>query len=383
MADLMNQFRGDTLNDVASALGEHPGRTQAALGGVIPALIGGLAFKASNANQASSILDVMTKHKLDSAGGFADASGALKAPGGINSLINLGGPLMSSIFGGRSAAVTDWVASHSGVSRSSSSSLLSLALPIVLGVIARHVRSAGWNPSSLMNLLGEQRAFLKDAPAGLADVLGAPDTSSTRREVASSAPAYEGEPVRRAPVTSYEAAPTKRRPWLWAVPLLFLIPLLAYFLARNDEPRHEANVRTTPAPRAAIPPVTQDRERPVGTASEPSLAQGPYWIHFDTGSRTLTVASAEQLRKVVEFLRTHPRARAEVIGYADGTGNQADNMKLSQERAAAVMDEVARRGIARSRMTAQGFGVTDPVADNATADGRQRNRRVEIRITED
>jgi outer membrane protein OmpA-like peptidoglycan-associated protein len=377
----MNQFRGDTLNDVASALGEHPARTQTALGGVIPALIGALAFKASNASQASSILDMMTKHKLDS-GGFAEASSAFKAPGGINSLINLGGPLMSSVFGGRTAAVTDWVASHSGVSRSSSSSLLSLALPIVLGMIARHVRSAGWNPSSLMNLLGEQRAFLKDAPAGLADALGTADTSTTRREVAHSVPAYEGEPVRRASVTSYEAAPTKRRPWLWALPLLFLIPLLAYFLTRNDEPRHEANVRTTPAPRAAIPPVTQDRERPVGTASEP-LAKGPYWIHFDTGSRTLTVASAEELRKIAEILRTHPRARAEVIGYADGKGNQADNLKLSQERATAVMNEIATRGIARSRMTAQGFGVTDPVADNATAEGRQRNRRVEIRITED
>jgi outer membrane protein OmpA-like peptidoglycan-associated protein len=228
-----------------------------------------------------------------------------------------------------------------------------------------------------MRLLGEQRAFLKDAPAGLADVLGTNETTSGRRVEAEFARAGS-------PAAAYEMEPRKRSSWPWVLPLLLLIPLLGYFMARRDEPRREAAVRTTPAPAVSIPMATPDREKPVGTTSVPSLplASGPYWIRFDTGSRAFTAASSEQLRSVAEILRTHPRARAEVSGYTDNTGNEADNLKLSQERATIVMNEIASLGIAPSRMTAEGLGESNPVADNATLEGRQRNRRVEVRITE-
>src|SRR4029434_628492 len=94
------------------------------------------------------------------------------SPGGINTLMSMGRPLMDSLFGARAGGITDWVSSLSGISRSSSSSLLGLALPLVLGQIGKRVMGAGGGVSSLMNLLGEQRQFLQDAPAGLASVLG-------------------------------------------------------------------------------------------------------------------------------------------------------------------------------------------------------------------
>ena len=125
LTQLMDEFRGDATSGVASALGESPARTQMALGAVVAALIGGLAKKASTTDQAGNVLDLIKRNKLDS-GAFTDVASAFKAPGGINSLIDAGRPLLDSVLGGRSAAVTDLVASHSGVSRSSSSSLLSL-----------------------------------------------------------------------------------------------------------------------------------------------------------------------------------------------------------------------------------------------------------------
>jgi outer membrane protein OmpA-like peptidoglycan-associated protein len=169
---------------------------------------------------------------------------------------------------------------------------------------------------------------------------------------------------------------------MWALPLLFLIPLLGYFLARHNEPRRDVAVQTTPAPRTeAVPRAIPEPARPVGTAGTTPALPMSYELHFNTGSQALTAKSSEELRSVVETLKAHPEAKAEITGYTDNAGNDAYNLKLSQERAMATMNRIAGMGIDKSRLTAEGYGESRPVADNATAEGRQQNRRVEIRIT--
>ena len=174
---LIHDFKGDTLSEAASAIGETPARTENALDGVLPALISGLASKASTSGQATDLLDVIIVNDLDS-GRLADAATALKEPGGIPGLGNTGRFLMESLFGGRAGSLADWVASRSGISRSSSSSLLNLALPIVLGTIAKRVKGAGWSASNLMTLLEQERSSLPDMP-GLAAALN--PTGTPRR----------------------------------------------------------------------------------------------------------------------------------------------------------------------------------------------------------
>ena len=380
MTELMNDFRGDSLSSVASAVGQNPATTQSAIAAALPALIGGLVYKASTADQASNLLDVITRNKLDS-DAFASPSNAVKAPGGLNSLMNVGRPLLDSIFGNRSGAMSDWVSSRSGVNRSSSSSLLSIALPIVLGLIARRLRSTGWSASNLMKLMADQRSYLQDAPAELSGVLRAEEAPTTHHVRAD----IEDARRRHAPAatTMYEAAPSNRNAWLWALPLLLLIPLIGYFLARHDESRRDVAVQSRPAPQAAVPAVPE--EKPVGTSSEPAALPsglGPYELRFATGSQSLIAASSQQLREIVDTMRTYPRAKAEIKGYTDNAGNDAANMQLSQNRATAVMNEIADLGIDRSRMTAEGYGEANPVATNATAQGRQQNRRVEVELTD-
>ena len=374
LTQLMNDFRGDTVDGIASGLGESPARTQSALGFVLPALLGGLAMKASTSDEASSLLDLIKTNRLDT---VADASSALKGPGAFTTFLNMGRPLMNSIFGGRSTGLSDWAASHSGVSRSSASSLFSLALPIVLGLIARRVSTAGWSASNLMSLLDGQREYLRDAPEGLSDILRADDTTPTRHERTYDTGYVHG---RRVPVST---APAQRSasPWLWALPLLLLIPLLGYFMSRHDEPRREASVQTIPAPRAEVPRAVPERERPVGTTGTAAARIEPYQLHFDTGSRALTADSSQQLRGIVEYLKGHPQAKVAIAGYTDNTGNDAANQRLSQDRATAVMDLMASHGIDKSRMTAEGYGASQPVADNSTPAGRQLNRRVEVTVT--
>jgi outer membrane protein OmpA-like peptidoglycan-associated protein len=166
------------------------------------------------------------------------------------------------------------------------------------------------------------------------------------------------------------------------LPLLALIPLLGYFMSRSPEPRREAAVRT-PAPRVETRR-SPEPTRPVGTTGTTAAltAVGPYRLEFATDSGELTAASAEQLSSIASVVKSHPRATLQISGHTDNVGDEGHNMDLSRRRATAVTDRIESLGVDRSRMTTTGHGENDPVADNATAEGRQENRRVEIRITE-
>jgi outer membrane protein OmpA-like peptidoglycan-associated protein len=112
-------------------------------------------------------------------------------------------------------------------------------------------------------------------------------------------------------------------------------------------------------------------------ADKPTLVlQG---VTFATGSAQLTGDSRTVLDIVAESLRGNPDVRVEVGGHTDNTGSSVVNTRLSQARAEAVRDYLLSRGVATDRMTARGYGPENPVADNRTAAGRQRNRRVELR----
>jgi outer membrane protein OmpA-like peptidoglycan-associated protein len=103
---------------------------------------------------------------------------------------------------------------------------------------------------------------------------------------------------------------------------------------------------------------------------------------FDTGAATLQPASQEQLGNIAAILKAYPKAKVVIGGYTDNTGDAAMNVKLSQQRADNVMAELAKLGVDPARMSAKGYGEEHPVADNATEDGRQKNRRISLHISE-
>ncbi|MEW6322709.1 MAG: OmpA family protein [Acidobacteriota bacterium] len=102
-------------------------------------------------------------------------------------------------------------------------------------------------------------------------------------------------------------------------------------------------------------------------------------VLFDTGSAAIQPASMPLIDQIAAMLTAHPDLRLAVEGHTDNVGDEAANQALSEARAAAVAAAVVARGIAADRLTSAGFGESRPVADNATEDGRQQNRRVELR----
>ena len=101
-------------------------------------------------------------------------------------------------------------------------------------------------------------------------------------------------------------------------------------------------------------------------------------VNFDTGKATIRPDSAKLLDDAAGALNVAKDLRVEVGGHTDNVGSADANLKLSQQRAQAVMAALVERGIDAGRMTAKGYGQTVPIADNRTEDGRAKNRRVEL-----
>jgi outer membrane protein OmpA-like peptidoglycan-associated protein len=106
-------------------------------------------------------------------------------------------------------------------------------------------------------------------------------------------------------------------------------------------------------------------------------------VLFDTGSADLKPGAREKLAKISGILLAHPGLSLQVEGHTDSVGTDEFNMELSGRRADAVRDYLAQEGVPASSMSAKGFGKTQPVASNDTAEGRQRNRRVELVVNGD
>jgi len=104
-------------------------------------------------------------------------------------------------------------------------------------------------------------------------------------------------------------------------------------------------------------------------------------VLFDTGKSSLRPLAREKLAKVAGIVSGHPGLRLDVEGYTDSVGGDDYNQQLSEQRGTSVRDYLMMQGMQGNSVTAKGFGKTQPVASNETAEGRQQNRRVELVIS--
>ena len=102
-------------------------------------------------------------------------------------------------------------------------------------------------------------------------------------------------------------------------------------------------------------------------------------VTFETASAELTSDGSTTLMHVAAALRADTTIRVEVGGHTDGVGSRAANLRLSEARARTVRDYLIGSGIAAERVTARGYGMAQPIAPNATEEGRAQNRRVELK----
>ncbi|BBY34366.1 hypothetical protein BST33_13705 [Mycolicibacter minnesotensis] len=156
---------------------------------------------------------------------------------------------------------------------------------------------------------------------------------------------------------------------------------------------------STPTPAPAPTPSSTPSPTPVPSATAPAPAPAPSPagdcanlqaeitavmsapVRFVTNGYTLTAGTKAQLAKVAEKVKGCHSAHLAVNGYTDNTGNDGINVPLSAARAKSVADFLVSHGVPAGSVTSKGFGSADPVASNATPDGRAQNRRVAITVS--
>jgi len=165
--------------------------------------------------------------------------------------------------------------------------------------------------------------------------------------------------------------------WEYSAGLTFVFGGMAAMAAMPPE--------AEPAPQPqAQPPQKEAPLEPV-PAAEPTPGHYKYCItlhgEFDIDQAVIRPEYRDEIAKVGDFMKKYPTTTAVIDGHTDNVGTYNHNMDLSQRRAEAVVNYLVDNfGIDRSRLVAKGYGFTRPVADNATDEGKQKNRRIEAII---
>lgn len=119
----------------------------------------------------------------------------------------------------------------------------------------------------------------------------------------------------------------------------------------------------------------------IDTAAVQKINTAAEQIFFETGKATLLTASYKSLDAIAKILADNSLYNVSIEGHTDNKGGNSANQLLSENRAKAVLQYLLSKGIAKNRMQSKGFGQDKPVSDNATVEGRSKNRRVEIKIS--
>ncbi len=359
---LMSAAGPQVVNALASRFGEPNANIQKGLQTGAAALLGGLVKKSGDTDFLGNLMGMLKSanegNVLSSLSGLAEG----KTNGALG---DLGSKLLSSVLGNQQEGIASAIGQSAGLKPSSASGLLSVAGPMLLGVLGQRVKQNGLNISSLGSLLTSEAGQLtKFLPGGVANLMGG----------------LSG----LAGVGAVSASPS------WVKPVLIVAAVLAglYFLKGNKTtyPKPQAMLEsTTPSVAQAVTSLFESNlESFIKDASKP--VDKTTWFDFDalvfeTGKAALEPSSHAQLDNVAKILQTYPAVHLKIGGYTDNQGQAANNLKLSTARANTVKTELVQRGISADRLTAEGYGDQHPVGDNATEEGRAKNRRIAVRVT--
>ena len=401
--NLMSMVTPQLLGSLSSKFGESPDAVQKGIQGGIATILESIGNKAGDTGFLQQILGLI-KSPTNDPSVLSDLSGL--ASGNIpQPLKELASQFLSSVLGSadKQSTVSSLLGQASGLKSSSASSLLAMAAPMVMGILGKQAASeSGLTASSLGSMASAELPGLsKYMPAGI----GSMPTGATAPYLAPAA-------------TTAAATPSGMGGWVLPalIGLLVLGGLFWYFL-KGQDPVSDTATKTTETATSAGTAVAEPakemwaalgeflkRKLPDGTELNiPKLgvenklidfiedtsktAGKETWFDFDrllfdTGKATLQPESQAQIGDVAAILKAYPKVHVRLGGYTDNVGDKAVNVSLSQARAANVEGELVKLGIDKSRLDSKGYGEEHPVSSNDTEDGRAKNRRISMRVTQ-
>lgn len=406
-----NYVSPDLINKASNQFGESQTDISKGISALIPTMLAGFISRAEKGDGDGLLRDA---HE-------AADSNVLNNPSelpetGVGSFLSGGWDRLRGMFGGQSDNVISSITNFAGIKNTTAQGLLGLLAPLGLGVLGRHARENNLSAGGLTSFLSSQKSSVMSAlPAGFS--LGSFFDGDRGHATATTIP-HRTENLRTEHVEAH-GKKHKESNWLWWLLLAAGIAAALWYFTSDGCNREDADdVATTTG-------ITTDTTTNVTTTTATTgtrestrvrLANGEEldayrggvedqlvaclndagctagndrWfdfdnINFETGSARLTAESGQQVTNIANILKAYPNAKIKIGGYTDKTGNDADNQRLSQQRAEAVMNAIkSAGGTAGQLVGAEGYGSQFAKVDAAASDeDRRADRRIAVQLRE-
>ncbi|WP_304343388.1 OmpA family protein [Chryseobacterium koreense] len=416
---IKGQLGAALISQAASHLGESESGVSKAIGGLLPAVVGGLA---NNAHK-SGVIDSITG---------AASSGILGNLLGASSGNSLISTVLNAIFGDKAGGLVTAISNFSGVSTSNTSSLLNMVTGAALGSLGKYSADHHLDASGISSLLQEQKGIVSSLlPAGLSlAALGFGNwESASIPEMASDKGQTKSDPLPKVEVTRGGTSTTNidrgedsadgGSIWKWLLPLL-LLGLAGWFLWKQcNKPATDSTMNTSDTTAAVIQDtaiaITPTDKTPTEidlngvklkgnaggmeesmitflksdgykNATDDAALKGK-WYDFDNvnfkmgSSNELEPGSQEQIDNLIAILKAFPDVKIKIGGYTDKTGDEAVNLKISQARAEFIKAALEKAGVGAQVMEAKGYGSEmATVPASASDEDRAIDRKMAVRF---
>jgi len=402
------QITSSLATQASSFLGESESSVTSALNSMLPTILGSLVQKTATPNGAQDVMNLIDGIDLKSLGNIAGIFS--EGSSSVNNLLSIGGNISKFLFGDKEGTIVDALADLGGLKSGSTATLIKMAAPLLLSMVGNQVKGKGI--SFLTSLMGSQSSFLKNLiPAGVSNLIGFAGLDGNINPPMTT-------PINPTLTSKGESS------WLkWLLPALLALSVLYYLGTKGcakkvSESSDElitaidsSALKATDAMGSAIDSIGAavgklfSYKLPSGfelaNASEGGIENNlitfiedanrvvdkETWFDFDhllfdTGKATLQPESQVQLLNVSEILKAFPKVNLKIGGYTDNQGDPKANLRLSVDRAHNVKNELIKLGIDAKRLEADGYGDKHPIGDNATEEGRQKNRRISVRVAQ-
>lgn len=420
MMDLIKPLLTQTLvSKAANWLGESESSVAKALGAALPTLLGLVLNKAGDKSLQGGLTALLGSKELNSEQLLAEPQTLFASSLHASPLGNLGNQFLDQLLGAQRQGVQQALSQHAGIGVGSASKLLSSAAPLALALL-------GKSGSQGMSALAAQKdALMAAVPGPVAALLGFESHASAAANFAANqangkqsggfplwilpiaaALAFAGYLFLK-PKAEVQAVSTNG---VTATPM----PAGVHTIEMKEAPKQGSDGMQSPDVSFSAPlPDADGFYKDLGEVTEKLLpgdvklsipAKGieaklvafvedpnqaidkQAWfdfdrILFDSSKATLRPESNEQIHNIAMILKAFPNVQLKIGGYTDNQGKPEDNLKLSSDRAAAVLAAIAAQGVDVERMQSEGYGEQHPISSNDSAAGRQLNRRVSARVT--
>ena len=282
----------------------------------------------------------------------------------ITSQINKGQDLLNRVLGGQTDNLLGKVTTAAGVNSSQGSKLLGAASAAVFTFIGSKMKGGTLAPAAFANMLGQGTGFM-------------PDLSAPQFAAAHSVPLAGVQPG------------TAKKVWPWVL-LAIALGIIWFSQGRNAAPVLAPQVYSEPVPSSMISTANAATDQTVmaelaqflanPASVAPDRAFSLRELNFPTGSAQLSTQATATSTALAAILNQFPTSRIRIVGHTDNIGVESANQKLSLDRADILRQSLIGQGIAADRLEVAGMGSVQPVADNASENGRSQNRRIDIEV---